>query len=114
MVYRYAPDGTYVKETSTVVRLQSEAAVRQYGVLHILYASNTEQVEILYVRVRKPDGTAENTPLEDAQAVPVETTRQAPMYSDINEKQIPIRSLGVGDRLEFSGECMRLKAQVPG
>jgi hypothetical protein len=37
-VYRYAADGTGSKEITAVLRMQSEAAVRQFGVFMIPFA----------------------------------------------------------------------------
>ncbi len=113
-VYRFAADGTGTKELTGVMRIQSEAAARQFGVLTIPYASSSERIELQYVRVRKPDGSVVETSVGDAQDMPQEITRQAPFYSDLKEKQIPIRSLRVGDRLEYKATSVRVKAEVPG
>ena len=44
------------------VRVQSEAAVRQFGILGFLYNSDNERIEIEYVRVKKADGSVVETP----------------------------------------------------
>ena len=49
-------DGTEVSETETVVRIQSEAGVEEFGQLVFGYSSATEKLEVEYVRVRKQDG----------------------------------------------------------
>ncbi|WP_185827117.1 DUF3857 domain-containing protein [Edaphobacter aggregans] len=110
-VYRYAADGTGSKEITAVLRIQSEAAARQFGGLDdsILRGSN-ERVEIDYVRVRKADGSVVETPAADAQ----EVTRQAPFYSDLKEKQLPVRNLRVGDKLEYKARIVGTKAEAPG
>ena len=113
-VYRYAPDGTGSKEITAVLRMQSEAAVRQFGVLTLPFASSNERIEIDYVRVRKPDGSVVETPAADAQEMPQEVTRIAPFYSDLKEKQLPVRNLRVGDRLEYKARILRTKAEAPG
>ena len=100
-VYRYHADGTGEKTIHVVCRIQSEASVRQYGVLNISYASGNESVEMHSLRVRKPDGTVVETPTADGQDMPAEVTRLAPFYSDLRQKQYPVRSLGVGDTLEY-------------
>ena len=71
-------------------------------------------MEFQYARVRRPDGTVVETPVGDAQEVPAEVTRQAPFYSDLKEKQLPIRSLRVGDRLEWQARVVISKAEAPG
>jgi tetratricopeptide (TPR) repeat protein len=113
-MFRFASDGTGAKQITGVYLMQSEAAARQFGVLTIPFAAGNERVEIEYVRVRKPDGTLVETPASDAQEMPQEVTRQAPFYSDLKEKQVPVRNLRVGDRLEYKASVVRVKAEAPG
>ncbi|MBS1799767.1 MAG: DUF3857 domain-containing protein [Acidobacteria bacterium] len=113
-VYRFAADGTGSREVSAVLRIQSDAAARQYGVLNFSFAGNSEHVEIDYVRARKPDGSVVETPPSGAQEMPQEVTRQAPFYSDLKEKQVPVRNLRMGDRLEYKVRVVGTKAEAPG
>lgn len=113
-VYRFAAVGTGSREMTAVIRIQSDAAARQYGVLDFSFASNNERVEIDYVRVRKPDGSLVETPAADAQEMPLEVTRQAPFYSDLKQKQVPVRNLRMGDRLEYKVRVVDTTAEVPG
>ena len=113
-VFTFAADGTGTKERTLAVRVQSEAAVRSLGVVAVPYAGNSEQVEFLYARVRHPDGTVVETQPSDALDVPEAVTREAPFYSDLKEKQLPIRSLRVGDTLEWKARVTRTKAEAPG
>src|ERR1700730_15371091 len=62
LVYRYAGDGTGVKTETTVLRVQSSAALQTFAVMTFPYASGTQLLEIVYARVRKPDGTVVETP----------------------------------------------------
>jgi Domain of Unknown Function with PDB structure (DUF3857) len=110
VVYRYAGDGTGSKLETGVVRVQSNAALQSLAVLSFPYASGNQRLDIVYARVRKPDGTVVETPVTDAQDQPAQVTQIAPMYSDLHLKQIPIRSLAVGDKLEFQ---TRLTQQQP-
>lgn len=112
--YTYALDGTGTKQIVAVARMQSDAAARQYSVLNVPFAGANEHVEIAYVRVRKPDGTLVDTPPADAQEMPQEVTRLAPFYSDLKEKQVPVRSLRTGDKLEYSVKIVRTRAEAPG
>jgi tetratricopeptide (TPR) repeat protein len=114
VVYTFAADGTGTRERTIAARVQSEAAVRALGVVGIPYAGNSEQVEIVYARVRRPDGTVVSTQAADALDMPEEVTRQAPFYSDLKQKQIPIRSLHVGDTLEWKARIIRTKPEAPG
>jgi tetratricopeptide (TPR) repeat protein/transglutaminase-like putative cysteine protease len=96
------------------VRIQSQAGVQALGVLSFAYLSSNENVEVDYIRVRKPDGTIVNTPDYNVQDMPAEVTRVAPMYSDIHEKHITVKALGVGDVLEYRIRYRTFKPQVPG
>jgi predicted Zn-dependent protease len=114
-VYRFAADGTATKEITGVIHIQSDAAARQqYGILNFAYAGDSERVEIAYVRARKVDGSVVETPSSDAQEMPLEITRQAPFYSDLKDKQVPVRNLAIGDRLEYKVKIIDSKAEVPG
>ena len=113
-VYSFAADGTGFRDRTFVVRVQSEAAVRALGVVAIPYAGNSEQVEVLYARVRRPDGTVIDTDTTGSLDMPEPVTREAPFYSDLKEKQLPIRSLRVGDTLEWKARITRTKAEAPG
>jgi predicted Zn-dependent protease/transglutaminase-like putative cysteine protease len=110
----YAADGTGERVITAQVKVQSDAAVRQFGVLEFPYESRNEHLDFAYVRVRKPDGSVVATPDTDAQDQPAEVTRQAPFYSDIRNKQLPVKSLSVGDVLEYQVHQVRTVAAAPG
>jgi tetratricopeptide (TPR) repeat protein len=112
-VYGFNADGTGQKTTTIVARIQSDAAVRQLGVISIPYAAQNEHPEIVYLRVRKKDGSVIQTPAEDAQDMPSQVSRIAPLYSDLKEKQIPVKSLSTGDTLEYQVLFHIEKAQAP-
>ncbi len=111
---RMNADGTGERDLHVIVRIQSQGAAQQFGVLAFSYASANETLHIKYVRVRKPDGTVVETPPSNAIDMPAPVTRQAPLYSDLKEKQIPVRSLSVGDTLEYEVDILRNKAEAPG
>jgi len=100
-VYDYNSDGTAEKLVTFAAHIQSDAAVRQLGVITVPYAARNEHPEIVYLRVRKKDGSLVQTPPDDAQDMPSQVSRIAPFYSDLKEKQIPVRSLSPGDTLEY-------------
>lgn len=111
---RFENDGTSSREDTARVRIQSEAGVQQYGLLSFSYASGTTTFEIGYVRVRKPDGSVVETPPENVQDMAAQITRQAPFYSDLHEKHIPVKGLSVGDVLEFRTQEHMTKPLAPG
>ena len=106
-------DGTGLTLSHVILRVQSEGTARQFSVLAVSYASANETGAIDYVRVHKKDGTTVETPTSDAIEMPSEVTREAPVYSDIREKHLPVRSLSVGDKLEYQFRVIRTKAEAP-
>jgi Domain of Unknown Function with PDB structure (DUF3857) len=77
---RFEANGTGSRELTGRIRVQSEAATHELGLLRFSYASTFESLTIDYVRVRKPDGTLVVTPASDVQEVDSEVSRQAPMW----------------------------------
>ncbi len=110
----FANDGTSEQKGLFRVRVQSDAGVQALGVVTIPYEQSTQQVDIDYVRVRKPDGTVVPTPTDDMQDVEAEITRQAPMYSDQREKHLAVKGLGPGDVLEYQARWHTAKPMAPG
>ncbi len=111
---RMRADGTGERDVHAWLRLQSEGAARQFGVLSFSYAAANETPTIRIVRVHKPDGTTVDTPVADAIDMPAAVTREAPVYSDLKEKHLPVRSLAVGDTLEYELDVAIDKAEDPG
>ncbi len=58
-------------------------------------------MEIVYVRVTKPDHRLIETPAENSLDMPSEITRQAPFYSDQKEKQVAVKGLEIADTVEY-------------
>jgi tetratricopeptide (TPR) repeat protein len=114
MKVAFEDDGTGIREQTVAIHVQSQAGVQALGVLSFPYLSSSDRIEFDYIRVRKPDGTVVNTPDYNVQDMPAEVTRAAPMYSDIHEKHVTIKGLGVGDILEYKVRYSTFKPQVPG
>ncbi|WP_263355833.1 DUF3857 domain-containing protein [Acidicapsa ligni] len=112
--YRMHSDGTGERGNHVLVRIQSEAAARQFSVLSFGYAAASEAPHITLVRVHKADGTTVDTPVADAIDMPAAVTREAPLYSDLKEKHIPVRSLSNGDTLEYDVMMTINKPEAPG
>jgi len=79
---RFEADGTGQRDVTWRVRVQSESAVREFGLIVYPLASSFETLEVLFVHVRKPDGTVIETPLSEIQELDTAISRQAPMYTD--------------------------------
>jgi len=111
---REEADGTGTKETTARVRIFADAGVKAMAVLAFTYTASNQQVDVAYVRVIKPDGTVVTTPDYNIQDLPADVTRAAPMYSDIHQKHVAVKGLGVGDTLEYQMTLRTLKPDVPG
>jgi tetratricopeptide (TPR) repeat protein len=109
-----AADGTGTRQMTMAARVQTEAAVQQLGIVTAAFAGSSQRVEIVYVRVRRPDGTTVETPADAAIEMPAPITQQAPFYSDLKQMQIPVRSLAVGDTLEWEIKIVQTKPEAPG
>jgi hypothetical protein len=91
----------------------AESGVKQMAVLTFTYTASNQQVDIGYVRVLKPNGTVVVTPDYNVQDMPADVTRQAPMYSDLHQKHVAVKGLGVGDTLEYQVTRRTFKPEVP-
>ena len=64
--------------------------------------------------MQKADGSMVPTPAENTQDMAAQITREAPFYSDLREKHVAVKGLGVGDVLEFQAHWHGTKALAPG
>jgi tetratricopeptide (TPR) repeat protein len=113
-LYTFSNDGTFVRDQTTRVLVQSDAGVKEWGVLAFPFEGETQTVELTYIRVHRPDGSTVETSGEDARDIDSEITREAPLYSDLREKQIPVRGLSPGDTLEYAVKWRSTKVLAPG
>jgi cytochrome c-type biogenesis protein CcmH/NrfG len=111
---KFENDGTSVHEELARVRVQSDAGIQRYGLLAFSYASGIGNFDIEFVRVHKADGSTVETTADSIQDMPSEITRQAPFYSDMREKHVAVKGLGVGDVLEYKTVEHVTKPLAPG
>ena len=112
-VYAMNADGTGYMQKTVVVKIQSEAARQQLGIIGQQFAANSQHVEFHYVRVRRPDGSVTETPTSSVLEQPMQVTVQAPFYSDLKVAQVPVKNLQVGDTLEWEGRVVTTKPEAP-
>jgi transglutaminase-like putative cysteine protease len=110
---RFESNGTGERTRTAVVRVESDAAVRQLGVLAFSFNSSGERLTVDYVRVRKRDGSTVQTPSSNFQETLSPVTQAAPMYSNIRAMQVPVRSLAAGDTLEYRIAWIQTKPDIP-
>lgn len=111
--YLFHADGTGEQFVTVEVRVQSQAGIQQFGNISIAYIADSQRAEIVYARIRKPDGTVVNTPLGNIQDNAAPVTIQAPMYTTLRFKQLPVSNLNPGDTLEYRLHITRTRADVP-
>ncbi len=96
---RFENDGTGRDQLDAQIRIVSESGVQALGQLKVGYSALSDKLEIVYVRVRKLDGsviTAQESAIQDLTPLV-----DAPMYTDYHEKHISVPSLRPGDVLEY-------------
>ncbi len=113
-VSSYNTDGTGFRDQTIVVRVQSEAALRSFSVLSLAFASASEHAKFRYARVRHSNGAVVATDTATALEQTAPVTRDAPLYSDLKQLQLPVKSLRVGDTLEWQAHIETTKPEAPG
>ncbi|HEY4932684.1 MAG TPA: DUF3857 domain-containing protein [Terriglobales bacterium] len=96
--FRFENDGTGREQIDARIKINSDSGVQALGQLKVGYSALSDKLEVVYVRVIKPDGTVINAPESGIQDV---TFPNALMYSDYHEKHISVPSLRPGDVLEY-------------
>jgi tetratricopeptide (TPR) repeat protein len=107
-------DGTSTQELTLKAHIQSDAGVKRYGLLTFSYQGATQTIEVVYLRVRKPDGSVVVTPPENIQDLDAGITREAPFYSDLREKHAAVKGLSIDDMLEYQVRWRTTKPLAPG
>jgi tetratricopeptide (TPR) repeat protein len=95
---RFENDGTGSDQTDARIKIIGESGVQALGQLKMGYSALSDKMDIVYVRVHKPDGTvvqAQESAVQDL------TFPDAPVYTDYHEKHISVPSLRPGDVLEY-------------
>ncbi len=114
VVARFENDGTGTRETTTRIRVQSEAGVQQMGQLVFGYNSANEEIKIGYVRVIKADGTVVTAPADAVQDLSSPIERDAPMYTDYRQKHVTVPALRPGEVLEYRTITTLVTPLAPG
>jgi tetratricopeptide (TPR) repeat protein len=110
--YVFLADGSSTREITARVRVQSDAGLKQTGLLVFHYQRDVDTISF-HVRVHKPDGRIIETAADSALDMPADITRQAPLYSDLYEKHLTVKGLAIGDTLEYSFRVEQ-KPLIPG
>jgi tetratricopeptide (TPR) repeat protein len=111
---RFENDGTNHRDLSVRIRVQTDSGVQQLGELVFGYNAGNEQMEVRSVRVLKPDGTVVHAAPDSIKEMTASVARDAPMYTDYQEKHITVPSLHPGDTLEYEILTRTLTSLAPG
>jgi tetratricopeptide (TPR) repeat protein/transglutaminase-like putative cysteine protease len=109
--FRFENDGTGREQIDVRIKINSDAGVQALGQLKVGYSALSDKLEVVYVRVIKPDGTvvtAQDSAIQDV------TYPNALMYTDYHEKHISVPSLRPGDVLEYQFVRTVVNALTPG
>ena len=98
---RFENDGTSEREQVTRIRIQTQAGVQAFGELHFPYNSANDKIEIVSVKVTKPNGAVTTAGPDSVQDLTPPVVREAPVYSDLHQKDIVVPGLAAGDVLEY-------------
>ena len=109
--FRFENDGTGREQIDARIKINSDSGVQALGQLKVGYSALSDKLEVVYVRVIKPDGTVINAPESGIQDV---TFPNALMYSDYHEKHISVPSLRPGDVLEYQFVRTIVEPLTPG
>jgi tetratricopeptide (TPR) repeat protein len=107
-------DGTGKEDQYARIRVQSVAGVQAWGQLIFSYNSANDHLQVVYVRVSKPDGhivTAGPDAIQDLSS-PIE--RVAPVYTDLRQLHVTVPDLAAGDTLEYSLHTDSSQPVIPG
>ena len=113
MVTSFQADGTWEQVATVVAQVKSQAGILQFGNLSVPYESRNQKADFVYIRIRKPDGSVIETPSAYTQDMPAGVTLQAPMYSDLHIKQVPVTNLNPGDTLEYQYKVVQFQPEIP-
>jgi len=114
MLARFENDGTGETIVTARIRIQSDAGVQQLGQLPFGYNSANEQIDVRYVRVRKPDGSVVTVDPSAITDVTPTVARDAPVYTDFKEKHITVPDLAPGVTLEYEIDTRLITPLAPG
>jgi len=111
---RFENDGTSEREQITRIRVQTQAGVQAFGELHFAYNAANDKIEITSVKVTKPNGAVTMAGPDSVQDLTAPVAREAPVYSDLHQKDIVVPGLAAGDVLEYDVRVKEFEPLAPG
>lgn len=111
---RFQNDGTSEREQVTRIRIQTQAGVQAFGVLHFPYDAANQKIDIVSVKITKPNGAVTTAGLDSVQDLTAPVAREAPVYSDLHQKDVVVPGLAAGDVLEYDVRFNTFQPLAPG
>src|SRR6185437_1003276 len=111
---RFENDGTSEREQTTRIRVQTQAGVQTFGQLHFPYNAANDKIEIVSVKVIKPNGAVTMAGPDSVQDLTAPVAREAPVYSDLHQKDVVVPGLSAGDTLEYDFRVKEFEPLAPG
>jgi len=111
---RVENDATSEREQITRIRVQTQAGVQAFGQLHFPYNGANDKIEIVSVKVTKPNGAVTQAGADAVQDLTAPVAREAPIYSDLHQKDIVVPGLAAGDTLEYDFRVREFEPLAPG
>lgn len=111
---RFQNDGTGARDIAVKARVQTDAGAQQLSQIVFAFNSASEQIDVRYVRVRKPDGKVVTVGQGAIKELIAPIAHNAPAYSDCKEKQILVPALVPGDTLEYEISKRIVAPPAPG
>jgi tetratricopeptide (TPR) repeat protein len=111
---RFENDGTGRREMQTAIKVFDEQAVRTFGQISLFYQSETEDLAVTQIGVRKPDGTVVPTTAAGVQDLAVRPSAQVPTFLDLRQKAITVSALRPGDTVSLTAVWTTRKPIAPG
>ncbi len=99
--YRFDNTGTAEYSSRARVHIRTEEGRQSFGQLFFPFRAEREEVRLEYVRTIKAGGQIVQAAVEQPMEVTAPVAQQAPMFSDLKYKVVPVPGLEVGDRLEY-------------
>src|SRR6185312_11234634 len=96
----FSNDGSTKQAVRQRTKILSESALKQYGILTFTFVAG-EEFYLDTLQVHKKDGSTVNAGLSNIQETTPEVSREAPMYSDLRQKQVTVPGLSIGDEIIF-------------
>jgi len=111
---RFENDGTSEREQITRIRIQTQAGVQVFGQLHFPYNAGNDKIDIVSVKVIKPNGAVTAAGPDSVQDLTAPVAREAPIYSDLHQKDVVVPGLAAGDVLEYDFRVKEFEPLAPG